>query len=77
MKKFSKGQRVKLTQKAIDNYILPKKPNAIGTITSDRVMPRSPDSISVRVDGQKASGRYHISFWEPIDSPQPEQADEK
>jgi hypothetical protein len=62
-KDFRIGQRVKLTEYAIERGILGKCPQPVfGTVAG---FARNPVHIWVRRDGTKTARSYHRNFWEP------------
>lgn len=65
MSEFKPGQRVKWTDKAVENGVVPlaeRSRNPYGTVTS--ISRISGNYIQVRRDGRKNAARYHVEFWE-------------
>ncbi len=62
---FTKGQRVIMTDHAIDNGVSTEKKT--GTV----VHKPQRSSVAVRIDGRGASEYYDASFWEPLSDPLP------
>lgn len=64
--KFKIGQRVRLTNEAIQQRLAPwgRQEPCYGTVTN--IDP--PLGVTVLRDGTKRSCRYHVLFWVPVNS---------
>jgi hypothetical protein len=60
---FTKGQRVQMTQQAVENGVVPKLP-VYGTFL--RYARKDPGHLRIVRDGQKTISTYAPIFWEPI-----------
>jgi hypothetical protein len=61
---FHVGQRVKMTPRAIKNYLQGRAKTTLGTVR--RIDEDAVFRIFVQRDGLKGTDSYHCDFWEPI-----------
>jgi hypothetical protein len=59
---FRDGQRVKLTEAAIEQGLKGYAKTIYGTV---RGYTNSPLGVKVQRDGMKGVSHYHVDFWEP------------
>ena len=62
------GERVTMTQAAIDAGLDGRKRRAVGTVVAMRNAADHPGQIMVLRDGLKQPERWHNSFWKALES---------
>ena len=66
IKKFKKGDRVKLNDLAIKNRLFPRHPNLAGILGTVISESRQGARVHIKLDG-KNNSRYHSTdFWEVV-----------
>lgn len=58
MKRFKKGDFVRMTKQAVFSGVSDQRETGMVTAT-----PRRPDFVSVRLWGHRTARKYHVDFW--------------